>query len=99
MMGFVRPLAGPAPMALGSFSIGFTQVLPGRVPLDVMAGIHAAGYLASRVTWAALTIALAALAGRLYRPHAAAQAARRPGLLARLSPAPAPSPPVRTATV
>lgn len=93
MMGFVRPLAGPAPMALGSFSIGFTQVLPGRVPLDVMAGIHAAGYLASRATWAALTVALAALAGRLYRPHAAVPAVRKPGLLARLSPAPAPSPP------
>jgi hypothetical protein len=90
MTGFVRPLAGPAPMAMGSFTIGFTQVLPGRVPLDTMAGIHAPGYLASRFTWAMIAIALAALAGLLYRPHLAAQKVGKPGRLARWS---APRPP------
>ena len=90
MTGFVRPLAGPAPMAMGSFTIGFTQVLPGRVPLDTMAGVYAPGYLASRLTWAVIAIALAALAGLVYRPHVAAQKVDKPGLLARLS---APRPP------
>jgi hypothetical protein len=84
MLGFVRPLAGPAPMKLGAFSIGFTHVLPGRVPLDVMAGVHAAGYLASRLSWAVFAIALAALAGRIYRPHRASRAPRQPGRLARV---------------
>jgi hypothetical protein len=84
MLGFVRPLAGPAPMKMGSFSIGFTNVLPGRVPLDVMAGVHAAGYLASRLSWAVLAVALAALAGRLYRPHRAVRRPKQPGRLAQM---------------
>lgn len=93
MAGFVRPLAGPSPMAMGSFSIGFTQVEPGRVPIDVMAGVHAAGYLAARCSWAVLALALAALAGLLYRPHLATPKVRKAGLIARLS-APAPGRPV-----
>ena len=97
MTGFVRPLAGPAPMAMGSFTIGFTQVLPGRVPLDTMAGIHAPGYLASRLTWAMIAIALAALAGLLYRPHVAAQKVRKPGWSARLFAAPRPPGPANPA--
>jgi hypothetical protein len=90
MLGFVRPLAGPGPMKMGAFSIGFTHVLPGRVPLDVMAGVQAAGYLASRLSWAVLAVALAALAGRLYRPHRAVRATRQPGRIARLMAARAP---------
>lgn len=85
MTGFARPLVGPAPIEMGGFTIGFTEVLPGRVPLDTMAGVHAPGYLASRLTWALIAIATAALAGLLYRPHRAAAKARKPGLLARLS--------------
>jgi hypothetical protein len=92
MMGFVRPLAGPAPMKMGAFSIGFTHVLPGRVPLDVMAGVHAAGYLASRLSWAVLAVALAALAGLVYRPHRGLRVARKPGRLAGLMAARAPVP-------
>ena len=93
MTGFVRPLAGPAPMAMGSFSIGFTQVLPGRVPLDTMAGVYAPGYLASRLTWAAIAVALTTVAGVLYRPHLAAEKAKKPGWFARFSsPARAPEP-------
>jgi hypothetical protein len=84
MLGFVRPLAGPAPMKMGSFSIGFTNVLPGRVPLDVMAGVHAAGYLLSRLSWAVLAVALAALAGRFYAPHRAVRRPKRPGWLAQM---------------
>ena len=97
MTGFVRPLAGPAPMAMGSFTIGFTQVLPGRVPLDTMAGVYAPGYLASRLTWAVIAVALAALAGLLYRPHLAAQKARKPGWFARLSAPPRPPGPANPA--
>lgn len=92
MLGFVRPLAGPAPMRMGAFSIGFTNVLPGRVPLDVMTGIGARGYLAARLSWAVLAIALAALAGRLYRPHRAARRPKRPGKLARMMAGPPPAP-------
>ena len=93
MTGFVRPLAGPEPMAMGSFTIGFSRILPGRVPLDTMAGLYAPGYLASRLTWAGIAIALAALAGLLYRPHRAAQKPRKQGALARWSAAAAPPKP------
>ncbi len=85
MTGFVRPLTGPAPLEMGAFTIGFTDILPGRVPLDTMAGIYASGYLASRLSWAAIAVALAALAGLLYRPHVARQKIRKPGRLARLT--------------
>jgi len=84
VLGFVRPLAGAAPMKMGSFTIGFTNVLPGRVPLDVMAGVHASGYLASRLSWAMLAVALAALAGRIYAPHRAVRRPKRPGRIARM---------------
>ena len=82
--GFVRPLIGPAP-SKGAFSIGGSNdLLPGRVPLDVMAGLSAPGYIASRFTWAVIAIALAALAGLLYRPHRASRRARWRGALGRL---------------
>ena len=67
--GFVRPLTGPIVEAGQDFAIGSSDVLPGRVPLDVMAGIGAPGYVASRLVWAAIAVALTILAGLLYRPH------------------------------
>ena len=68
--GFVRPLVGAAPSANQDFSIGSTTgVLPGRIPLDVWAGIHASGYMASRLAWAVIAVTLATIAGLLYRPH------------------------------
>lgn len=90
--GFVRPLAGPEPLQMGSFSIGFGPVREGRVPLDAMAGLYAPGYLASRLTWAAIAGALAILAGLLYGPHVAVQKVKEPGPLARLSAAATPAP-------
>lgn len=84
MTGFVRPLTGPQPLAMGDFSIGVTRILPGRVPLDAMAGLVAPGYLASRVTWAALAVALAALSGLIHAPHIARPKPSRPGLFTRL---------------
>ncbi len=82
MTGFLRPLSGPERVAMGSFTIGFSDILPGRVPLDAMAGIFAPGYLAARLSWAAIAIAVAAFAGLLYRPHIAS---RKVGLFARLA--------------
>ena len=69
-MGFMRPLTAGAPGA-NDFMIGSSAVLPGRVPLDVMAGISSEGYFASRLAWAALAVAIVAFAGLLYRPHTA----------------------------
>lgn len=89
-MGFVRPLVGPAPKGFGSFSIGQTMLLPGRVPLDVMAGVNAPGYLPSRLAWAAIAVAIAALAGGLYRPHVGGGASRKAFRLADLLAAPKP---------
>ncbi|CAM3195358.1 ABC transporter permease [Sphingomonas antarctica] len=83
--GFVRPLVGPAPSIGNDFSIGSTTgILPGRVPLDVLAGIGAPGYLASRFAWAAIAVAVAILAGLLYRPHTARLQQRSVGRIARL---------------
>ena len=84
-LGFVRPLVGPLGSRDGDFSIGSTTgILPGRVPLDVMKGLLAPGYIESRAAWAAIAIALAALAGLLYRPHRASRRARWRGALGRL---------------
>ena len=67
--GFVRPLTGPVVEARQDFAIGSSDVLQGRVPLDVMAGIGAPGYVTSRLVWAVIAVALTILAGLLYRPH------------------------------
>lgn len=67
--GFFRPLTGPVAGAGQDFSIGSSDVLPGRVPLDVLAGIGAPGYVASRLVWAVIAVAVAILAGILHRPH------------------------------
>lgn len=93
--GFVRPLVGPAPALGQDFSIGSTVgIKPGRVPLDVMAGVQAPGYIASRGVWAAIAVALAVLAGLLYRPHTARRPNRLAGALARLLAAGPPPPAV-----
>jgi hypothetical protein len=91
--GFVRPLAGPAPLARQDLVIGSVQgMAPGRVPLDVMAGIGAPGYIASRLAWVLIALGVVLLAGLLYRPHAPGRK-QRSALLARLlSPARPPRP-------
>ncbi|MDT9600159.1 hypothetical protein [Sphingosinicella rhizophila] len=81
--GFIRPLAGPDPKEMGQFSIGSTDIEPGRVPLDAMAGLHAPGYMASRLSWAAIAVALAAFAGLVYQPHIARNRIRKRDRIAR----------------
>jgi hypothetical protein len=69
--GFVTPLQYGAPGEPGDFaiSIGGIQVEPGRVQLDVMAGLLSPGYIGSRLLWIAIAIGLAVVAGLIYRPH------------------------------
>lgn len=91
--GFYRPLVGPAPTVHDNIAIGGSDRLaPGRVPLDVMAGIMAPGYVASRLAWAAVAVMVATLAGLIYRPHRPRRRATRGGVIARLLAAPPPKP-------
>jgi hypothetical protein len=69
--GFVRPLVYGSPYGNSNFSIGGVDVLPGRVPLDIMSGLLSPGYIESRFAWAAIAVFVAVLAGLVYRPHRA----------------------------
>jgi hypothetical protein len=76
--GFVTPLAyGSA--AGNNFSIGGVETVPGRVHLDVMAGLLSPGYIPSRLVWIGIAVALVVLAGVIYRPHLARRRAGKPG--------------------
>ena len=75
-MGFTRPLVSVSPSFAVDFAIGSTNVLPGRVPLDVMRGIGSEGYVASRLAWALVAVAIVAFAGLVYRPHTARRQSR-----------------------
>lgn len=83
--GFLRPLQFGAPGGTDNFAIGGVDVLPGYVPLDVMAGLFSPGYIPSRLAWVAIAVGIAALAGLVYRPHRATRRNLVPGRLARLS--------------
>lgn len=82
--GFVRPLVGGSPSKDKDFSIGGGDILPGRVPLDVMRGVAADGYVASRLVWAGIAVGVAGAAGLVYRPHTAPRRRRRLERVARL---------------
>lgn len=84
LLGFSQPLMGSAPPGTEHFSLGVSEVKPGRVPIDPMAAIAAPGYLASRAVWAALAVLLAAVAGLIYRPHRQKRQPVRKGRLARM---------------
>ena len=89
--GFIRPLVGPLPGNDKDLAVGGMDVLPGRVSLDVMAGLDAPGYVAARAAWIGIALALVLLAGVIYRPHKAKPRSRRHGWLARwLTPGPPP---------
>ncbi len=89
--GFGRPLIYGAPAQSSDFAIGgVDHLLPGRVPLDVMAGLLSPGYIPSRLAWAAIAVAIAALAGLLYRPHRPAKQRWYARLVERLTARPAP---------
>ncbi len=90
--GFIRPLVGEAPAKDRDIGIGGIEVKPGRVPLDVTAGLYADGYIASRALWAAIAVALAALSGLIYFPHAPPRHVRAQGHLSRLLAAGPPPP-------
>ena len=83
--GFVRPLVAGSDAGSKGITIGGgTNVLPGRIPVDVMAGLMSDGYIASRLTWVLIAVAIAAFAGLVYRPHRASSGPRATGRLARL---------------
>jgi hypothetical protein len=94
--GFVRPLQYGAPGGGTDFAIGGIDVLAGTVKLDVMAGLFSPGYIAARLAWAAIAVALVVVAGLVYRPHRATQRQLVPGRLARWTSA---GPPPAVATV
>ena len=68
--GYVRPLAYRAPPD-ADISIGGVEVVGGRVPLDVSAGLDSPGYRLSRLAWCGIALLLATIAGLVYRPHRA----------------------------
>ena len=90
--GFVRPLVYGAPAGSDDFAVGGVDALPGRVSLDVMAGLLSPGYIPSRLAWAAIAVALAAFAGLIYRPHRPAKRRWYATLADRLTAQPAPPP-------
>lgn len=93
--GFMRPLTGPSPAAEQDIAIGGTALKPGRIALDVDAGLSAPGYLASRGLWALVAVTLVVIAGLIYRPHkprARAKGKRWIGRLLANGPPPAVNP-------
>jgi hypothetical protein len=87
--GFISPLTYAAPgdghrHRTPDVSIGATLVKHGRINLDVMAGLTAPGYVESRIAWAGIACAVAALAGVLYRRHRPRRKLQAQGLVARL---------------
>ncbi len=98
--GFLRPLVYTAPPGDHNFAIGGVDALPGRIPLDVMAGVMSPGYLESRLAWAFIAIGIAAFAGLVYQPHFVKRQRRAPKWLVRLTkarPVPAADPSAPTA--
>ena len=84
--GFIRPLQFGAPGGTDDFAIGgIDNLLPGKVDLDVMAGLFSPGYIGSRLAWILIAVAVAALAGLVYRPHRVTGRQLVPGRLAKLS--------------
>ena len=67
--GYVRPLTQGAPGGGSDFEIGGVEVKPGRVALDVMAGLDAPGYASSRATWVGIALLFVYAGGLIYRPH------------------------------
>jgi len=82
--GFASPLLVGAPAGTDSFVIGGGEVTPGRVQLDVFAGLLSPGYLGSRLAWVGIAVGLAVLAGLLHAPHRARRKAALGGRFSRL---------------
>ncbi|MBC7769288.1 MAG: hypothetical protein H7124_10925 [Phycisphaerales bacterium] len=79
--GFVTPLTYASPAGTDDFAIGGIEAAQGTLQLDVNAGLFAPGYIASRLVWIGIAVALTVLAGLIYRPHLARRRAGKPGRL------------------
>lgn len=85
--GFVRPLKGGETVGANAIQIGGVDpasLKPGRLELDVIAGLHAPGYVAARFGWVGIAFALVLFAGLIYRPHRSGRKAAGQGRIARL---------------
>lgn len=85
--GFVRPLAGPAPAGEMNVQIGGVdpaRLKPGRIDLDVSAGLLAPGYITARLAWIGIAVAIVLFAGLVYRPHRAGRKRAGHGRIAKL---------------
>jgi hypothetical protein len=89
--GFARPLIFAAPPGNPDIAIGGVPVVPGRLDLDVLAGVFSPGYIPSRLLWLAIAACIAAAAGLLYRPHRPRRTRRPSRLAAWLEPGPPPA--------
>jgi hypothetical protein len=91
--GYIRPIIGSGALFAAEFAVGGGPVLPGRVPLDVDAGLHAPGYIDARLAWLAIGLAAALVAGLIDRPastsHRRASSRAAPAWLRRTVAAPA----------
>ncbi|WP_017669691.1 hypothetical protein [Blastomonas sp. AAP53] len=85
--GFVRPLAGPEPAGEMNVQIGGVDpasLKPGRIDLDVGAGLHAPGYIAARLAWIGIAVAIVLIGGLMYRPHRVGRRKAGHGWIAKL---------------
>lgn len=68
--GWARPVAYTLdPKQINFISIGKSPASAGRIAIDVERGLASPGYVASRLVWVGLALALVALAGIAYQPH------------------------------
>ncbi|ROU04885.1 hypothetical protein [Lysobacter enzymogenes] len=78
VFGFVRPLADVFELGPDvGVTIGRASVSAGRIAVDVGRELKSSDYIATRLAWAGISLALVLLAGIAYRPH---RQARRWGL-------------------
>lgn len=103
--GFMSPLSY-ARGGLDNFVIGGGEIRAGAPPiiLDIMSGIFAPGYLASRITWLGIAALIPLIAALVYAPHVVGRTRKPAPWLKLLQPgrAPAANPaarPARAATL
>lgn len=90
--GFVRPLVDGSPDRNDNFSIGGTDLKPGRVPLATERALAAPGYVASRFAWLLIAVGIASVGGLIHAPHTAPRRRRLAEWLQRLNAAASPAP-------
>lgn len=69
MAGFTAPLTASLQARPHDVRIGGGPAINGVIPLDVTAGLMSDGYLASRLAWVGIALAMVLVAGGIYRPH------------------------------